>query len=191
MASSPNRSTRNFELPLLREVAASVERELFANVGIRTGIVWRGERQHYLRQNTNRPFEAFTVPVTIQDPGPMARSARHDDGPAIAATTCRPRSCELPQVNIVRNVPNADSSLLDVGYHGDQALQQTMVAGGRVRTHLEPRSNKRIFWPGPPTEHLSAHAERPDQRGPRRTLRVPDLVGQDSTVRTKVHGICG
>ena len=39
------------ELPMLREVGAWIERELVANVGIRTGIVWRGERQHYLRRN--------------------------------------------------------------------------------------------------------------------------------------------
>ncbi len=92
------------QLPLLREVAASFERELFANVGIRTGVVWRGERQHYVRQNPNRPFEAFTVPVTIHDPAPMA--CRHA-GRWACNSRLRPaaRARRLQQVNIVRNVP--------------------------------------------------------------------------------------
>ena len=71
------------ELPILREGGAWIERELFANVGIRTGIVWRGERQHYVRRNANWPFDAFTVPVSISDPGPDGRSGTGDDGSAI------------------------------------------------------------------------------------------------------------
>jgi hypothetical protein len=97
------------QLPILREVAASVERELFANVGIRMGVVWRGERQHYLRQNPNRSFEAFTVPVTIQDPGPDGTAGTEDDGPPIQGCDLTPELVRLQQVNIVRNVPNSNS----------------------------------------------------------------------------------
>ena len=71
------------DLPFVREVGGWIERELHANVGMRTGIVWRGERQHFLRQNANRPFEAFSVPVAIRDPGPDGQVATADDGPAI------------------------------------------------------------------------------------------------------------
>jgi Carboxypeptidase regulatory-like domain/TonB dependent receptor len=99
----------DLQLPILKEVAASVERELFANVGIRTGVVWRGERQHYVRQNANRPFEAFTVPVTIPDPGPDNAVGTEDDGPAIQGNDVTSETTRLPQVNIVRNVPDADS----------------------------------------------------------------------------------
>ena len=81
-------------LPLLTEVAASVERELFANVGIRTGIVWRGERQHYLRQNPNRPFEAFSVPVTVSEiQAPMAVSAPQTMGLHFRVTSSCRNSC--------------------------------------------------------------------------------------------------
>jgi hypothetical protein len=96
-------------LPVLREVAASLERELFANVGIRTGVVWRGERQHGLRQNPDRPFQAFTVPVTIQDPGPDGTVGTKDDGPPIQGYDLPPALVGPQQVNIVRNVPNSDS----------------------------------------------------------------------------------
>ena len=97
------------QLPLLREVAASLERELFANAGIRTAVVWRGEQQHYVRQNANRPFQAFTVPVTIQDPGPDGSVGTEDDGPAIQGYDLPLEFVRMRPVNIVRNVPNSDS----------------------------------------------------------------------------------
>ena len=97
------------ELPLLREVGVWIERELPANIGLRSGVVWRGERQHYLRQNVNRPFDAFTVPVSISDPGPDGRVGTADDGAAIRGYNLRPDLMGLAPVNIVRNVPDADS----------------------------------------------------------------------------------
>jgi hypothetical protein len=96
-------------LPKLNEAAASVERELFANIGLRTAIVWRGERQHYLRQNPNRPFGAFSVPVTIRDPGPDGSLGTFDDGPAIQGSELPTELVPAKQVNLVRNVPNSDS----------------------------------------------------------------------------------
>ncbi len=100
---------QGLELPILREAAAWVERELGANIGMRTGLVWRGERQHYMRQNVTRPFDAFTVPVSISDPGPDGRGGTADDGPAIRGYNLRPEFLGLLPVNIVRNVPDADS----------------------------------------------------------------------------------
>ena len=71
------------ELPLATEAAGWIEREMFATVGIRTGIVWRGERNHFLRHIGNRPCDAFTRPVVISDPGPDGRLGKGDDGAAI------------------------------------------------------------------------------------------------------------
>jgi len=97
------------QLPSLTEVAGWIEHELPASVGIRTGVVWRGERQHFARQNANWPFDAFTVPVTIFDPGPDGQSATADDGGAIRAFELREDVARLAQANIVRNVPGAES----------------------------------------------------------------------------------
>ena len=99
----------DLELPILTEVGGWIEREIFAHVGIRTGVVWRGERQHYMRQNVNQPFDAFTVPVSISDPGPDGRVGTADDGPAIQGYNLRPDVVGLAPINIVRNVPQADS----------------------------------------------------------------------------------
>jgi hypothetical protein len=97
------------ELPFVREVAVWVEHELVANVGVRTGVVWRSERQQRMRQNVNRPFDAFTVPVSISDPGPDGRAGTADDRSAIRGYDLRPELVDLKPVNIVRNVPGADT----------------------------------------------------------------------------------
>jgi hypothetical protein len=75
------------KLPILREVAARVERELGANVGIRIGVVWRGERQHFMRQNVNRPFDAFTFQFPFQILVLMGESAPQTMALRFRATT--------------------------------------------------------------------------------------------------------
>lgn len=100
------------ELPYLTEVAGWVEHELVPTVGLRTGVVWRGERQHYLRQNANQPFAAFSVPVSIRDPGPDGTVDTADDGPEIRAYALEPDLVQSTPHYVVRNVPNADTSHL-------------------------------------------------------------------------------
>jgi TonB dependent receptor len=96
------------KLPLLKEMGAWFERELPGSIGLRTGIVWRGEQQHFLRQNAGRPFGAFSVPIAIRDPGPDGRFATDDDRPALDGYQFGPELRDQPS-NIVRNVPHSDS----------------------------------------------------------------------------------
>jgi hypothetical protein len=145
------------QLPILREVAAWVERELRGYIGIRTAVVWRGERQHHMRQNVNRPFDAFTVPVFIQDPGPDGAVGTSDDGPAIPGYNVGPEFLGLRPVNVVRNVPDADSHywtwdvtatrrfagrwLLVAGFaHTWSRDQASGYAGQSVRNNVYPLS---------------------------------------------------
>lgn len=74
----------NLEDTYTRELAGWFERELMPNFGVRTGVVWRGERQRYQRVNTFHAFENFTVPITIPDPGPDNRVGTADDGASIS-----------------------------------------------------------------------------------------------------------
>ncbi len=67
-----------------REWAGWLERELVANWGVRTGFVWRKQGDLSVRRNINQPYTAFTVPVTIRDPGPDGITGNADDGPSIA-----------------------------------------------------------------------------------------------------------
>ena len=100
------------ELPVLKELAGWVERDLSASVGLRTGIVWRGETEHFMRQNLHQPFDAFSVPVPIRDPGPDGRFDTPDDGPAIGGYALRPDIVGVSPSNVVRNVPDSDTSHL-------------------------------------------------------------------------------
>jgi hypothetical protein len=115
----------------MREVVASIERELPANVGLRTSVVWRGERRHYMRQDANRPFDAFTVPVAIRDPGADGSLGSNDDGPLIEAYDLAPALVGRPPQNVVRNVPDADSAYwsLDVAATRRFAGRWSLVAG--------------------------------------------------------------
>jgi hypothetical protein len=97
-------------LPTLKEATAWIEHELPAGIGLHTGVVWRGESKPYVSQNVNRPFEAFTDGVDVQDPGPDGRVGTGDDGPAIRVYETRPDFLELPFVYVVRNVPGPESN---------------------------------------------------------------------------------
>jgi hypothetical protein len=92
------------------EIAAFFERELIPNFGVRAGYVWRGVRNQYQRVNINRPFDGFTVPVTIIDPGPDGQAATTaDNGPSITAYDLATQYRGLPVVNMQRNVPGGDA----------------------------------------------------------------------------------
>jgi len=99
----------SLELSFLREVTTSLERQLPGKIAVRTGIVWRGERQHFMRQNINQPFEAFSVPVLVPDPGPDGREGTPDDQVPILLRELRPDLLGLPPVNVIRSVPDSDS----------------------------------------------------------------------------------
>ena len=96
------------ELPMVTEAAAWFERELPWGIGLRTGVVWRSTSQLFMRSSANRPFTAFTVPVSIADPGTDGRVGTVDDGPAIQGWDLPRSIAELPPVNVVRNVAGAE-----------------------------------------------------------------------------------
>jgi hypothetical protein len=99
-------------LPVLNEVAGWLERELPAGVGLRTGFVWRGGYRHFARQNVLQPFDAFTLPVRLDDPGPDGIEGTADDGPGIGAYDLSPQFETFTSANVVRNVARSDTEYL-------------------------------------------------------------------------------
>ena len=87
------------------ETALWLEREMLPAFGVRTGFVWRGERDQAMSFNANRPFEAYTVPVMIPDPGPDGVRGNTDDAADIPGFNLAPEYLNLPVVNIYDNVP--------------------------------------------------------------------------------------
>jgi hypothetical protein len=86
-----------------------LEHELLRNFGVRTGFVWVGVRNPRTSVNLNRPFDAFSVPITVVDPGPDGALNTADDGGAIQAWNLAPQYIGLPTVNLTMNLPAAKS----------------------------------------------------------------------------------
>jgi hypothetical protein len=99
------------ELAYIHDVTARVEHEAAAGLNVSTGVIWRGERQHGTRQSASWPFEAFSVPVTIEDPGPDAVKGTPDDGPPIQVFDLPGDLVDQAQI-IVRNLPYAETDHL-------------------------------------------------------------------------------
>ena len=99
----------NLELSVVDELAGWIERDLGSNTGIRSGIVWRADRQNSLRQNASQPFEGFSVAVPLNDPGPDGAPGTADDGNEIRAFALGPEFVNLDPLNVLRNIADSDS----------------------------------------------------------------------------------
>jgi hypothetical protein len=93
------------KLPFTREATLDVERELRGGVALRSGLVWRGLRQPYLRQNDSQPWSAYSLATVFGDPGPDNEAGTADDGRDITAYALP--SGLPPASHVVRNVPGA------------------------------------------------------------------------------------
>lgn len=91
------------------EATGWIERELNGTMAVRTGVVWRGERQAIRTVNQNQPYEAFSIPVTVADPGPDGVAGNVDDGAAIQGFNLSAAYLGLPTVNLFTNLPNTDA----------------------------------------------------------------------------------
>jgi Carboxypeptidase regulatory-like domain/TonB dependent receptor len=100
----------NLKDPYTLEAATWFEHELFANFGLRTGYVWRGENQLRQRVNVNQPYAAFNVPVTIPDPGPDGVRGNADDGADIAGYNLDPAYASLSPSYTMTNVDGAKTN---------------------------------------------------------------------------------
>lgn len=158
------------QLPVLNEVAGWLERELPAGIGLRTGLVWRSEHDHFARQNPNQPFEAFTVPVPLRDPGPDGIVGTVDDGRILAAYDLAPELLDLPPVNVVRNVAGSRSEYwtwelgaarrvrgrwaFGAGFtHTWNSDQASVYSGQSVRNNTYPLTPNDLINAGPGGRH--------------------------------------
>ncbi len=98
----------NIKNTFQHQTMAYVEHELAPSFGIRTGFVWNARRQVYGQVNVNRPLSAYTVPISVQDPGPDGRVGTSDDGGTFTAYNLAADYLSLPAVNITRNLENSD-----------------------------------------------------------------------------------
>ncbi len=104
------------------EWAGWLEHELVPNFGLRSGVVWRKERNHYNSYNANQPFDGFTVPFNTTDPGPDGTVGTADDGGVIHLFNLAQEFQGLPTVNLTYNVPNSDSTYLTWEFTGTKRM---------------------------------------------------------------------
>ena len=121
----------NLENSYTREAMAFLEHEVAANFGIRTGFVWRGERNRRRQVNLNQPYDSFTVPVPVRDPGPDGVPGTGDDGGTITAFNLSPQYLGRPTVNLTQNVPDAQSDFYTWEVTGNRRMNRgwSLVAG--------------------------------------------------------------
>lgn len=138
------------------EIATFLEHELMPSFGVRMGYVWRGQRNQYARINAALPYEAFTVPVSVRDPGPDGVNGTGDDGTPLAAFDLAPEYRGLRPVNLTTNVRNGEadfhtfeitgtkrmsnrwSLLASYGYTKSFDNGQTTFQGNAVRNNALP-----------------------------------------------------
>ena len=99
----------NLENTRTDEFAAFLEHEIMPSFGVRMGYVWRGQRNQYARINAALPYEAFSVPIAIPDPGPDGRVGTADDAGTIPGFDLAPEFRGLRPVNLTTNVRNGDA----------------------------------------------------------------------------------
>ena len=110
------------------EIAGWLEREVIRDFGVRTGVVYRTERNLAVAYNQNRPFSAYTVPVTIQDPGPDGVVGNKDDGSAYTGYNLNAAALALPIVNTYSNVDGAQSDYYTFELTGTKRMSHNWSA---------------------------------------------------------------
>ena len=105
--------------PRTVDVSVWLERELAAGFSARTGWVRRQELMLEGTFNTNQPYEAFTIPTTVRDPGPDGRLNTADDGGTIPAMNLQSQWVGLPNQSLVTNYESwcAKSGFSGCGSH--------------------------------------------------------------------------
>ena len=160
------------------EIAAWVEREVIADFGVRTGLVYRTERNLAVAYNQNRPFDAYTVPVTIQDPGPDGRVGNADDGSAYTGYNLSAAALALPIVNTYGNVDGARSDYYTFELTGTKRMSHNWSAMLSFSKTWSAAQNNTFFGTGFRQNALRGLAAGPDQHRVRRADQVHRLVAQ-------------
>jgi hypothetical protein len=156
----------DLQLPYVREATLMLERELRPDTAVRTGLVWRGERRQFLRQNSNRPHDGFSSAVLVPDPGPDGRAGTEDDGALVPAWQLDPAFVGLPVENLLSNAPASASD------YWTWEVEATMrswgrwsASGGFAHTWLRDQGNgylgqsvRQNLYPLNPNDYLQTDA---------------------------------
>ena len=91
------------------QASAYIEREVAPDFGVRTGLVVIARRQPFGTINVSRPLNAYSIPVSVVDPGPDGRLGSVDDGATVTAYDLTAESLNAAPVNLTTNLPDSNS----------------------------------------------------------------------------------
>jgi hypothetical protein len=96
----------NYKDAYTLDTSVWLERELVANLAVRTGFVHRTQNRPAASINLNQPYDAFNVPRPVLDPGPDGVVGSGDDGPLIEAWNLQANYVGLPTEAFVTHFGN-------------------------------------------------------------------------------------
>jgi outer membrane receptor protein involved in Fe transport len=97
----------NLKSTQTNEVSAWVEHELMPGLAVSGGYVYRSIDDLRVLVNQNRPMSAYSVPITIRDPGPDGVLGNGDDGAGFPGFNLSAEALALPAVNVTTNLPGS------------------------------------------------------------------------------------
>ena len=107
--SASTRLDPDIENTYVNQASAYIEREVAPNFGVRTGVVLNARRQPFGTINVSRPLGAYSVPVSVTDPGPDGRLGSADDGGTVSAFGLTDGALARHPVNLTTNLPDSNS----------------------------------------------------------------------------------
>ena len=121
-------------------------------------------RDQYQRVNTNQPFSAFTVPVSVPDPGPDGRAGTADDGATISALNLAQEFRGRTPVNMTTNVPGSEADYHTIGITGTKRMSNrwSLLASWGFTKSFD-NGNSAYQGNAVPGNSLPANPERFDQ----------------------------
>src|SRR5438105_981976 len=100
----------NLQNTFTRQLTAYVEREVAHDFGVRSGFVWNGRRQVRTTIRADRPFDGYSVPVTVTDQGPDGKLGTADDRGTYTAYNLAPQFVGVQAVNLTTDLPDSANS---------------------------------------------------------------------------------
>ncbi len=124
----------NLENTKTSEVSAWVEHELIPGFAIQGGYVYRNIDNFRVRVNSNRPVEAYNVPITIRDPGPDGVLGNGDDGPGFPGFNLSADALARGVSNITTNLPgSAEFHTLEISANKRQSGRWSLQGSFAIR----------------------------------------------------------
>jgi len=117
----------NEKQPKTDEFSLTFERELMANWAVRVTGVYSKNFDQYRLAEVNRPYEAYSIPITNLDPGPDGRLGTADDTGTSFTYYDYPAALSGRAFagTMVVNDPRADSSFKTIEVAGTKRLSQS------------------------------------------------------------------